>query len=419
MTNVIDRTQAVILSGGGAYGAYEVGVMKALFMGESPATSYQPLNPGIFTGTSVGGVNASVLVSYPDISICSLIAFLESIWVDQISESPRTCGNGVFRFRGDLFRYLDARCLLSNPAQSFTEIADDSSFLARDWFRRGISFLMSGSELENRTAQLFDFSSFVSAEPFKALLRRTVSPEGIRRSDRVLKVIATNWETGELKVFGNADMTDEVGHDVVLGSAAIPGFFAPHYVAGRPYVDGGLLMNTPLQCAIQAGGQTLHVIYMDPDVRNIPLSKLRSTIETLDRVILITSASKINEDIDTAAWVNEGLEVMERALRGEPLFSTDVPAFIRVAAQIERHMREEVPYKRLTIHRHHPHDDLGAGVLGLLNFDRDRVIALVERGFNDAMNHDCAASHCILPGESALRDLRRPVTGKKGRGYAE
>jgi predicted acylesterase/phospholipase RssA len=34
--------QALILSGGAVYAAYEVGVMKALFQGESPATDYQP-----------------------------------------------------------------------------------------------------------------------------------------------------------------------------------------------------------------------------------------------------------------------------------------------------------------------------------------------------------------------------------------
>jgi len=41
---------AVILSGGGASGAYEVGVLKGLFAGDSPATNYTPLMPDIFYG---------------------------------------------------------------------------------------------------------------------------------------------------------------------------------------------------------------------------------------------------------------------------------------------------------------------------------------------------------------------------------
>ena len=37
---------AMVLTGGSAYAAYEVGVLKALLRGESSATGYEPLNPG-------------------------------------------------------------------------------------------------------------------------------------------------------------------------------------------------------------------------------------------------------------------------------------------------------------------------------------------------------------------------------------
>jgi predicted acylesterase/phospholipase RssA len=397
LTNPIDYTQALVLSGGGAYGAYEVGVMKALFTGESPATGHIPLNPGVLTGTSVGAVNASVIVSHPEVDICSIGSLLENVWVDVISDGRQGCGNRVFRFRADLLKYFDPKCVLPSPMQPLREFAGDCVFFANDWFKRGINFLMSNANLEERAVQLFDLSSFISGAPFLALLRKIVSVEDIRRSERVLIVLATNWETGELRVFGNKDLTDELGYDVILGSAAIPGFFAPHCVAGERYADGGLLMNTPLQSAIQAGAETLHVIYMDPDVKNIPMATLTSTIDTFDKVLVITSANRTNEDIETAAWINEGLDVLERAARGEPLSNPGVLAFLRVAAQIESHIREGAPYKKLTIHRYHPHDDLGGGALGLLNFDRNRMIALIERGLNDAINHDCRESHCVLP----------------------
>jgi len=53
---------ALVLSGGGAYGAFAVGIMKVLFAGRSPATEYQPLDANIFAGTSVGAFNAAVMV---------------------------------------------------------------------------------------------------------------------------------------------------------------------------------------------------------------------------------------------------------------------------------------------------------------------------------------------------------------------
>jgi len=55
------RKSALVLSGGGAYGAYEVGVIKALFEGRSPSTTGTALDPDIFAGASVGGFNAAVL----------------------------------------------------------------------------------------------------------------------------------------------------------------------------------------------------------------------------------------------------------------------------------------------------------------------------------------------------------------------
>ena len=163
------------------------------------------------------------------------------------------------------------------------------------------------------------------------------------------------------------------------------------------YVDGGVVENTPLSSAIEAGGTNLHVIYLDPDIENLPLKVLQNTYNTLDRTIVINNATVTNEDIDTAAWINEGLDAMERALRGETLSDKNMLDFIRVAGQIETSLRQGKPFKKLTIHRYHPHRDPGGGGLGILNFNRDRMTHLIEQGFDDTVNHDCHESHCILP----------------------
>ena len=63
MTDMANDKEALILSSGGANGAYEVGVMRGLFSGESPATGYLPLDPDVFKGSSIGALNAAVMVS--------------------------------------------------------------------------------------------------------------------------------------------------------------------------------------------------------------------------------------------------------------------------------------------------------------------------------------------------------------------
>jgi predicted acylesterase/phospholipase RssA len=385
------------LSGGGAYAAYEVGVMKALFTGESPATSYDFFNPGILTGTSAGAVNAAILCSYPDVDICALARYLEDVWLNGISASAERCGNGIFRYRGDLLRFLDPQCLVNSPFRLLSEMTRDGVFLAQNFYQHALHFLITSGNLENRALQFLDVGAFVTSEPVRELLPTIISLPGIRSSGRKLRIVATNWSKGIVRTFENREMTDELGFLVIQASASIPGVFMPNPIEGDLYVDGGVLMNTPLNCAIEAGATTLHVIYMDPDIQNIPLHRLESTVEVLDRVVTITAATKINEDVDTARWINEGLELIERAARGDDLSDQDIRAFIRVAAEIEKKTEAGTPYKKLTVHRYHPHDDLGGGALGLLDFSRDRMAALIERGFMDTVNHDCAASHCVLP----------------------
>src|SRR5205085_841645 len=99
MVETNHRKRAVILSGGGANGAYEIGVLKALFTGQCPSTrrdldnpNEKPgmLNPDIFAGTSVGAFNAAFLVakwmSYREMAIPGTVAIadLERFWLEKI-----------------------------------------------------------------------------------------------------------------------------------------------------------------------------------------------------------------------------------------------------------------------------------------------------------------------------------------------
>lgn len=388
---------AMVLSGGGAYGAYEVGVMKALLGGEMKGAGYRPLEPAVYTGTSVGSFNAAVMVSQPDVAGIRAAERLEQIWLNEVAEGPGGCGNGVYRFRANPLRYLEPDCF-ANPFQPIADLGSDASFFASSFFTRGVNFLAARG-LVKRALQLVDLSAFISVEPFREMLRRTLRLEAIRHSPKDLRIVATNWETGEVKIFENHHLGEEFGPEMIMASAAIPGIFPPVSIGSELYVDGGTVMNTPLNCAIQAGATTLFVVYLDPDVGNIPVQRLMNTIDTMDRVYTIMLATKINEDIDTAAWINEGLTVLEQVAATDSaadLSSAEITAFIRVAAQIAERIHAGRRYKKLTIHRFHPHDDLG-GPTGMLDFRREAVSRLIDRGFEDAVYHDCYQSHCIFP----------------------
>lgn len=54
-----------------------------------------------------------------------------------------------------------------------------------------------------------------------------------------LRVIAMDYDEGRRVVFGTAAAPDASLADAVMASCAIPGWFEPVMISGRPYVDGG------------------------------------------------------------------------------------------------------------------------------------------------------------------------------------
>jgi NTE family protein len=392
---MINPNAAVVLSGGGAYAAYEIGIMRAVFSGESFVTLFQPLNPGIFTGTSAGALNASVMTSQPGTDLLDTLNYLEAVWKERFAQVPSRCGNGVYRIRLDPVQFLKPECLLADPTAPLRAFAEDFLSVPREFVRRGANFLLSTGSLQSRALELVDLPAFISNDALPQTLREVVDLEGIRNSDRQLKVAATNWDTGGVKLFGNQEFTDDIGYLAIQASTAIPGVFAPVQIQNTNYVDGGLVMNSPLKPALDLGATELHVVYMDPNVKNIPITKLQNTIDVFDRALMINFAERANNDIATARKINEGLDAIQKLSSGAPASPSDDIAVIRVANQIQKRIDEGAPYRKLTIHRYHPTQDLGGG-LGILDFSPDTIQWLIERGYQDGLRHNCLHSECVL-----------------------
>jgi predicted acylesterase/phospholipase RssA len=384
--NQDDCTSALVLSGGGAFAAYEIGVMKALLQGEVPAVGDQPLSPAIVCGTSSGAFNGAMLVSRWQLDPRDAIAAMERIWLEDVSQKAACRSNGILRWRNNPLELFDPRCLLGDPLRFWRERIEDTVFFARQSYERTLRFVRSSEPYEQRFLELFDVSSLLTVSPFPHLLREAVSLTEIRRSPRRLSIAATNWDTGDVRLFSNQDMTDEVGALVIMASAAIPGFFPPVKVDGEAYVDGGLLMNTPLSPAIRAGGTLLFAVYLDPDVKNIPISQLETSVNTFQRTFSIATAANFNRDIEFARRIN--LELEQAGVAASPRRPASDPGAGGTA--------RDRPYRPLTIHRFHPRDLLGS-VLGFLTFERPALAALIERGYRDAVAHDCANADCVLP----------------------
>ena len=207
---------------------------------------------------------------------------------------------------------------------------------------------------------MIDISTFFQTEPFAELVTRHVHLDAIRAASCQVRIASTNWDTGELRVLENKEIT----HSAVLASAAIPGIFPTVDLDGNPYVDGGILLNTPLKPAIDAGADVIHVIALDPTLSRFAPGSKPSTIDTLERLLCVAASSGLKTDLKLAKAVNKCVE-------------------------------QDSSKRRLRIHVYRPAGG-NNGIFGMLDFSKESVAGWIARGVDDARNHDCARSGCVV-----------------------
>lgn len=219
---------ALVLSGGGAKGAFEAGVVAAV--------EEAGVRPTVLAGTSAGALNAAAVA-------CGFGA-------DRLADLWTSLESGdVYRVRRDVHRLFRPVHLLANPRR------------------------LLGRGPHATSEHLLDAIGWTWLLHTRPLRRRLVEELGGEvlplRDDVVLAMPCVNAATGELVRFTNRlpDDRPTAGHceveltvDHVLASAAIPGVFAPVEVEGGSWWDGGLVANTPLAAALAYRPDTAIVV---------------------------------------------------------------------------------------------------------------------------------------------------------------
>lgn len=224
---------ALVLTGGGARGAYQVGVLRTL------ARRFPRLQLPILTGVSAGAVNVAFLAQHPG-TLREAVEDLSRLWRDLSPEA-------VFR--------VDARSLIGNVAR---------------WGTR----LVGGGRLNGRHTR-----GLVDTEPLRSTLMRGMSSidgslPGIQRNvDRgSLHAVAlgtTSYTTGQSVVWAQGRaieawerpmrhaVSTELRVEHVMASASLPLFFPAVQVGDAWYGDGGIRLSAPLSPALHLGARKL------------------------------------------------------------------------------------------------------------------------------------------------------------------
>lgn len=409
------KKHALVCSGGGAYGAYEVGVFKAFAEGHSPAIG-DPMNePEILTGTSVGAYNVAFMASRRRVDWRRAVRDLEQVWLDVISDQNDGRGNGVFRYRWDPFTLLNPFAVARQPLLTLSELIEDTVTLTLDGLQRLFWCLTETNEpILDRLAGLFDLSAFISTDPMRELIRETIDFDRLRLSPRTVLIAATNWTTGQLVLTHGQHMTAENGPALIQASASIPGIFPPQAIDSELYVDGGVLMNTPLRPAINSGAEVLHVIDLFPEVKSIPLRTLASTIGAMNRAQTTSWNFLLQAQLRHCGSINNMLhafaKVHERILASDlnEKWREKLVSFLEeAAAYARRRMGRTRKYELLEVHYYRPREPLVNNPLGMLLFDRNDIESFIAKGQRDAREHDCVQNGCVLPDTPVAVDAIR------------
>lgn len=210
----VTRT-ALVLQGGGALGAYQVGVFRAL-----DEAGYRP---NWFAGTSIGAINASIMAgNAPEDRLSRLKAFWDKVATTSL------CRVADVSSLGSLFKAWSAwqTALIGQPG--FFSIRTINPWFAWPGSVSAMSYYDPGGLLR-------------SLEDFVDLKR--INDGTVRLSLGAVKVT-----TGEQVYFDSR--AQRLGYEHIMASAALPPAFPPVEIEGDWYWDGGIVSNTPLDVII-------------------------------------------------------------------------------------------------------------------------------------------------------------------------
>jgi NTE family protein len=314
-----------VLSGGGARGAYEAGVIAGIVdILAGQGRNRAPFS--IFTGTSVGAINATWLAAHadrPDMNVSGLLERWRSLELREhlrISPMrflwPSRAGERLGR------SFIDPRALedLVQTHIPFRRLHDNID--------KGIVEALVIAALNIASTKTTMFAEVAPTASF-------IPSRDPRREGSLTEI--------------------ECGH--VLASAAIPLVFPARKIGSEHYCDGGIRFNTPLAPAIRSGADRLVVVSAlhreeaddDESERRRRTAAYPSPLFILGKVLNALLLDPINYDLGVMQRFNKLWGVLEETLTADEMR--------RVSDVLED--TRGVAYRRLETLVFHPSEDIG------------------------------------------------------------
>jgi NTE family protein len=350
---------ALVLAGGGARGAYEIGVLSVLL----PALE-EDERPDIIIGTSVGAINTAYLAA-------------------NAHQPPGQLGQGGL----ELWREISYGRVLK-PLLSMSEGARLWSYLREVLGSRSAhtKSVLDPTPLTSTLSELIAFDQIHANVSAKHLVTAAVVATSGRTSTSVVFHDGGRSPAVDARR-GIAYVKAELTEDHVRASAAIPLLFPAVPIdtpSGRRwYFDGGTRLNTPIKPALALGARRLIVIALNSlaPAHDVQAERQPDALDGATQLIQAVLVDPLVNDVQTLATINEMLGDSSDEKIGEHERRTD---------------RQRVPYMLIA-----PEDPLEIGRIAAEVYRRRfrSPLALVRSPSVSGLGHLVNAASSATHGE--------------------
>tara|TARA_B100000586_G_scaffold228401_1_gene176586 strand:- start:379 stop:1506 length:1128 start_codon:yes stop_codon:yes gene_type:complete len=239
---MFENKVGLVLPGGGARGAYQIGVLKGI----NEILPDKVKNPfSVISGTSVGAINASVIASKAD-SFIDAVDLLNHIWGNfNTNQVYKTDTLTMFKSSLHwLLTIVSGGTLVKNP-KSLLNNAPLRNLLSDNINLDNIRSNIDEDNLEAFAITAAGYSSRKSITFFQSNKKNI------------------NWEK-----FRRQGVESKIGTDHLMASVALPLIFPAVKIDNEFFGDGAMRHATPLSPAIRLGAEKLLIITTDNNKKN-------------------------------------------------------------------------------------------------------------------------------------------------------